>query len=107
MKFLILEDEAAASTRLQRMVMTLRPDATCLATLRGIDEAVQWFEDNPDVQIDVALVDIQLSDGLSFELFALVDITFPVIFTTAYDQYAIQVFQVHAIDYLLKPIKSK
>jgi DNA-binding LytR/AlgR family response regulator len=58
-------------------------------------------------KIDVAFVDIQLSDGLSFELFSLVEIPFPVIFTTAYDQYVLKAFQVHAIDYLLKPIKNE
>ncbi len=107
MKFLILEDEVAASMRLHRMILSLRPDATCLAILRGIDDALHWFAENDLAQIDVGFVDIQLSDGLSFELFALTDISFPVIFTTAYDKYAIQVFQVHTIDYLLKPIKHE
>jgi len=107
MKFLILEDEVAASSRLRRMIIALRPDAICLAILRGVDESIQWFSENAYTGIDVAFVDIQLSDGLSFELFQLVDIAFPVIFTTAYDQYAIQAFQVHTIDYLLKPIKQE
>ena len=105
MKFLILEDEIAASVRLHRMIKSLRPEAVCLATLRGVDEAVHWFAENGQNDVDVAFADIQLSDGLSFELFSLADIVFPVIFTTAFDQYAIQVFQVHTIDYLLKPIK--
>lgn len=105
MNFLILEDEIAASSRLQRMVLSLRPDAQCLATLRGVEEAVQWFSENDPGSVDVTFADIQLSDGLSFELFSLWDVASPVIFTTAYDQYALQVFQVHTIDYLLKPIK--
>lgn len=107
MKFLILEDEVAASMRLQRMIQSLRPESSCLAVLRGVEEALQWFAANDQKQVDVAFVDIQLSDGLSFELFTHLDVTFPVIFTTAYDQYAIQVFQVHTIDYLLKPIKQE
>ena len=107
MKFLILEDEVAASMRLHRMILSLRPESTCLAILRGVDDALHWFAANDPNQIDVAFIDIQLSDGLSFELFTHVDVTFPVIFTTAYDQYAIQVFQVHTIDYLLKPIKRE
>lgn len=106
MKFLILEDEVAASMRLQRMILALRPEATCLAILRGVDEAIHWFTEHEQDEVDVAFVDIQLSDGLSFEIFSLMDIVFPVIFTTAYDHYALQVFQVHTIDYLLKPIKQ-
>jgi DNA-binding LytR/AlgR family response regulator len=105
MKFLIIEDEVAASTRLKRMVTSIRPDAECLTELRGVDDAVHWFAAHGQAEIDVAFVDIQLSDGISFELFDLVDITFPVIFTTAYDHYVLRVFQVHTIDYLLKPIK--
>jgi DNA-binding LytR/AlgR family response regulator len=105
MRFLIIEDEIAASTRLKRMVTSLRPDSECLTELRGIDDAVHWLGANGQAGIDVGFVDIQLSDGISFELFDLVEITFPVIFTTAYDHYALRVFQVHTIDYLLKPIK--
>jgi DNA-binding LytR/AlgR family response regulator len=107
MRYLIFEDEIAASMRLQRLIQALRPASVCIAVLRGVDEALHWFDENDQAQIDVAFVDIQLSDGLSFELFTHMDITFPVIFTTAYDQYAIQAFQVHALDYLLKPIKQE
>lgn len=105
MKFLIIEDEMSASARLKRMILAIRPEATCLAELRGVEDALQWLQENGQGDIDAAFVDIQLSDGLSFELFDLVEVMFPVIFTTAYDHYAIQVFQVHTIDYLLKPIK--
>jgi DNA-binding LytR/AlgR family response regulator len=107
MRFLIIEDEATASARLKRMILELRPAATCLGELRGVEDAVHWFNEHSSETIDVAFVDIQLSDGVSFELFDLVEIPFPIIFTTAYDQYALQVFKVHTIDYLLKPIKQE
>lgn len=105
MRFLIIEDEPAAALRLKRMITTLRPDATCAAELRSVEEAVLWFAQHDQSHIDLAFADIQLGDGLSFEIFSHIEVTCPVIFTTAYDQYAIRAFQVHAIDYLLKPLK--
>jgi DNA-binding LytR/AlgR family response regulator len=107
MKFLILEDEVAASMRLHRMILSLAPDGNCLAVLRGVDDALQWFADHPEPELDVIFADIQLSDGISLEIFSHLDIPYPVIFTTAFDQYALQVFQVHTMDYLLKPIKME
>lgn len=106
MKFLIIEDEVTASTRLRRMVLALKPEGDCLAELRGVEDALAWIAEHGQDGVDVAFVDIQLSDGLSFELFESIEILFPVIFTTAYDHYALRVFQVHTIDYLLKPIKQ-
>ena len=106
LRFLIIEDEMAAGTRLRRMVQTLRPGSECLAELRGVEDTLDWLTTHGQAEVDVAFMDIQLSDGISFDLFNVVEITFPVIFTTAYDHYALQVFQVHTIDYLLKPIKA-
>lgn len=103
MRYLIIEDEPLAVKRLQNMMQTLRPQATLLGNWDTVQEAAQWLElhDAPDL----ILLDIHLADGSSFELFRRVKVACPIIFCTAYDQYALQAFQVNAIDYLLKPIK--
>ena len=105
MKILIIEDEEPAAKRLQKMVKEIEPVATVTDTIVSISSAIKWFAANelPDLIIS----DIQLSDGLSFEIFKAVEILCPVIFTTAYDQYAIEAFKVNSIDYLLKPIKKE
>jgi len=105
MRFLIIEDEIAASSRLRRMINSLKPEAECVAEVRGVADSLHWLNDHGQADVDVAFVDIQLSDGISFELFELVKFTIPVIFTTAYDEYVLRAFKVHTIDYLLKPIK--
>jgi DNA-binding LytR/AlgR family response regulator len=102
MKVLIIEDEAPASRRLQKILNEIDPSIEILACLESIDASVNWFRENKSY--DLILMDIQLSDGLSFEIFKNVEIQNPVIFTTAYDEYAIQAFKVNSIDYLLKPI---
>jgi DNA-binding LytR/AlgR family response regulator len=105
MTILIIEDEEPAFRRLQKMLKELEPGHILLQQIVSVTSAVKFFKENnaPDLIIS----DIQLSDGVSFEIFKQVDIKCPVIFTTAYDQYAIEAFKVNSIDYLLKPIKKE
>lgn len=102
---LIIEDEEPAANRLKKMVMELEPDAVILENIVSVTSAVAWLKQNPSPHLIFS--DIQLSDGLSFEIFKSVDVHCPVIFITAYDQYAIDAFKVNSIDYLLKPIKKE
>ena len=105
MTILIIEDEEPAYKRLQKMLKELEPGHTLLDQIVSVSSAVKWFKENDAP--DLIISDIQLSDGISFEIFKQVDIKCPVIFTTAYDQYAIEAFKVNSIDYLLKPVKKE
>lgn len=100
MKVIIIEDEKPSARRLQRMLENLNVKAETL--LHSVEESVAWFKENDHP--DLIFLDIQLSDGLSFEIFESVEIKSAVIFTTAYDEYALQAFKLNSIDYLLKPI---
>ncbi len=104
MKIVILEDELMASKRLRSIVSKLEPSAEILEVLDSVESAVAWFKKHPMPQL--IFMDIQLADGISFEIFNQVTITAPVIFTTAYDEYTLKAFKVNSIDYLLKPLKS-
>lgn len=100
LNIIIIEDEKPSARRLERMLGSLNLQATAL--LHSVEESMQWFDKNPAP--DLIFLDIQLSDGLSFEIFEALDIPSAVIFTTAYDEYALQAFKLNSIDYLLKPI---
>jgi DNA-binding LytR/AlgR family response regulator len=102
MKVLIIEDEINAAAYLETIIKKVRPAAEILAQLESVEDAVNWLHQHEHP--DLLFLDIQLADGLSFEIFKHVDVKSPVIFTTAYDQYAIEAFKVNSIDYLLKPI---
>ncbi len=102
MKVLIVEDEKPAARRLEALLRQQDPSAEVLGQLSSVERAVAWFAQHPAP--DLVFMDIQLSDGLSFSIFERVSVQSPVIFTTAYDQYAIQAFRVNSVDYLLKPI---
>lgn len=104
MKILIIEDENLAARKLEKMIKDLEPKAEIMACITCIETALEWFEENPEP--DLIISDIQLLDGLSFEIFEQVKTKAHVIFTTAFNQYAIDAFQVNAIDYLLKPIQK-
>lgn len=104
MKILIIEDEQAAVRRLEKLLKDIDPQLEVIAALSSIESAVEWVQQHPAP--DVILMDIHLADGSSFAIFEQVDIASPVIFTTAYDEYALKAFKVSAIDYLLKPIKQ-
>lgn len=105
MRVLLIEDEEPAAKRLQKMLKEIAPEIDVVNHIVSVSSAVKWFSENPVP--DLVISDIQLSDGLSFEIFKTVDLTCPVIFTTAYDQYAIEAFKVNSVDYLLKPIKKE
>ena len=101
---LIIEDEEPAAKRLQKMLKEIEPEANVLDNIVSVSSGLKWFKENPSP--DLIFSDIQLSDGLSFEIYKKTELLCPVIFTTAYDQYAIEAFKVNSIDYLLKPIKK-
>lgn len=101
---LIIEDEEPAARRLYKLIKEVVPDVQLLDTIVSVSSAIVWLNNNPHP--DLIFSDIQLSDGITFEIFKNVHIDCPVIFTTAYDQYAIEAFKVNSIDYLLKPVKK-
>lgn len=103
MRTLIVEDEPYARKELIRLLEETGRSMDIVASLDSVEDSVEWLQMNP--MPDLIFMDIQLADGLSFEIFRKVDITVPVIFTTAFDHYAIQAFKVNSVDYLLKPIK--
>ena len=100
MNVIIIEDEKPSARRLHRMLTALDMEAETM--LHSVEESIAWFKNNEHP--DLIFLDIQLSDGLSFEIFEAIDIKSAVIFTTAYDEYALQAFKLNSIDYLLKPI---
>ncbi|MGG8495137.1 LytR/AlgR family response regulator transcription factor [Tenacibaculum sp. TC6] len=100
MKVVIIEDEKPAARRLQRMLAVFNLNITQM--LHSVEEAINWFQQNEHP--DLIFLDIQLSDGLSFEIFEEVPVKSAIIFTTAYDEYALKAFKLNSIDYLLKPI---
>ncbi len=104
MKVLIIEDEIRASQQLQAMLQKHFPEVKVLEVLESVEDSVEWFQLHTSP--DLILMDIQLADGLSFEIFQKTNVEAPVIFTTAYDQYSIKAFKVNSIDYLLKPIQE-
>lgn len=102
MNILIIEDEKPAAKRLVKLLQGHFPEDELIGNIDSVARAAAWLSENPDP--DLIFCDIQLADGISFEIFEQTPVKSPVIFTTAFDQYAIQAFQVNAIDYLLKPI---
>ena len=102
---LIIEDETAAAKNLRSVLKSVTPDAQIIETIDTVVDAVEWFQTNPAP--DLIFMDIHLSDGESFKIFEKVEVSAPVIFTTAYDQYALKAFQTSGIDYLLKPIQEE
>lgn len=103
MNVIIIEDEKPAARRLGRLLSEL--DVAVSTMLHSVEESITWFQENEHP--DLIFLDIQLSDGLSFEIFDVVDVQSAIIFTTAYDEYALQAFKLNSIDYLLKPIDDE
>lgn len=103
-KYLLIEDERFAYEEIKRMMQRLRPDYQLAGWAESVEQAVLLLKQGA---IDLIIVDIRLSDGISFEIFEQVQVDAPIIFTTAYDEYAIKAFKVNSIDYLLKPIEEK
>jgi DNA-binding LytR/AlgR family response regulator len=102
MKILLIEDEKPAARRLVQLITAQLPEAEIYGNLDTVTSAVEWLNKNPHP--DLIFLDIQLADGISFEIFEKVKVTAPIIFCTAYDQYAIKAFKLNSIDYLLKPV---
>lgn len=105
MKVVIVEDEKPAAERLERMLLKADPDIIVTAKLESVSESINWLHAHE--RPDLIFLDIQLDDGISFEIFESVKPDVPIIFTTAYDQYAIKAFEVNSVDYLLKPIEEE
>ncbi len=104
MKALIIEDETLIARELKNKIATVAPDVQVLEILPSLKTANKWFMENAEP--DLLFADIQLSDGVSFEIFERYELKCPVIFTTAYDDYAIRAFKVNGVDYLLKPVDT-
>ena len=105
MKTLIIEDETAAARNLEEILADIEPDAEVLGVLESVSESVEWLRTHPSP--DLLFMDIHLADGDSFRIFEAVEVTAPVVFTTAYDRYALEAFKVNSIDYLLKPLNER
>ena len=103
MKVLIIEDETTASENLVEMLKEIDPSIEVLHVLESVQQTIRWLSTNPAP--DLIFMDIHLSDGSAFTLFSQIDVQTPIVFTTAYDQYALDAFTVNSIDYLLEPIK--
>lgn len=104
MKVIIIEDEYAAAQNLKAVIKEVMPDIKIIAVLESIEESVHWLQNNEHP--DLAFFDIHLADGHSFEILEKTNVSFPVIFTTAYNEYAIEAFKFNSIDYILKPVNS-
>ncbi len=105
MKVLIVEDEELAVKKIRKTLAAVDPEAEVVGVTDSIVSTINWIEENPSP--DVILMDIELSDGQSFEIFNRVAVKSPVIFTTSYDEYALKAFKVNSVDYLLKPIQKE
>lgn len=104
MKVVIIEDEKLAADRLEEMINEIDTSISIIANLTSVEQSIKWLRNSKP---DLVFLDIQLEDGLSFSIFEKVQIDVPIVFTTAYDQYAIRAFKLNSIDYLLKPIKKE
>lgn len=104
-RVIIVEDETAAVVNLRSMLTAVMGDVEVVAVLESVEESVEYFSKRPSA--DIVFMDIHLADGDSFRIFGSVDIEIPIIFTTAYNEYAIEAFKVNSIDYLLKPYKEE
>lgn len=102
MKVLVIEDEHPASQKLIRLLKEVDSEIEVIDVLRSVEQSVNWFSENQCPEL--IFMDIQLEDGLCFEIFEKIRIELPIIFTTAYDEYALKAFKVNSIDYLLKPV---
>lgn len=104
MRILIIEDEAPAAKRLIKLLEDLIPDMQLMERLDSVEQSIQFLKNDP--ALDLIFMDIQLADGLSFDILTTIKIQAPIIFTTAFDQYTLKAFKVNSIDYLLKPIDA-
>lgn len=105
MKLIIIEDEAPAFRRLEKILLEIDPSIDILEVFDTVEDSVKWLKNH--THPDLALMDIQISDGISFQIFDQIEVKCPVIFITAFDEYLLRAFKVNSIDYLLKPIKKE
>jgi two-component system response regulator LytT len=105
MNILIVEDEDLAVKKIQKTLSSVDSEAVITGITDSIKSTVEWLQQHP--QPDLILMDIELADGQSFEIFNLVEVKSPVVFTTSYDEYALKAFKVNSIDYLLKPVQKE
>ena len=105
MRVLIIEDETAAAQNLTAILKQEAPEMEIITILESVEESIEWLQSNPHP--DLLFMDIHLADGDSFRILDRVEVSAPIIFTTAYDQYALEAFRVNSIDYLLKPINAE
>ncbi|MEI6060774.1 MAG: LytTR family DNA-binding domain-containing protein [Bacteroidota bacterium] len=105
MNVVILEDESRAASHLERLILKVAPEMKVVAKFESVRDAVPYLKTNTEVALIFS--DVQLADGLSFEIFGQVNVKCPIIFTTAYDHYAIEAFKTNGIDYLLKPVEEE
>lgn len=105
MKVLLIEDEVLAQQQIIHYISEISPESVIVGTIAGVEEGLEWFKSHP--MPDMIISDIKLNDGLCFGIFKQVDIKVPIIFTTAFDQYAIQAFELNSIGYLLKPVNKQ
>jgi two-component system, LytTR family, response regulator LytT len=104
MQVLIIEDEMLLAKRLQKMLFSIEPGFQVAGITQGVGESVQWIQQNPAP--DLVFMDVELADGQSFDIFKHVEFDVPIIFTTAYNEFAVKAFKLNSIDYLLKPINE-
>ena len=105
MRVIIFEDEKLASERLIQLLRQIKPEAEVLTSMKSVEAGILWLQNHDEPELIIS--DIQLLDGTSFEIFEQVKVNCPVIFTTAYDDFAIKAFEVNSVDYLLKPIQKE
>jgi DNA-binding LytR/AlgR family response regulator len=105
MNILIIENEIPAADKIVKLLKKIDKSTTILGVIETVEEAINRFQEKP--QPDLVLMDIQLDDGLCFEIFETIDVDIPIIFTTAYDEYTLKAFKVNSVDYLLKPIDEE
>ena len=104
MRVLIIEDEYSVARDLCDILLEINPEIEILAILETVRDTVDWIDNNEHP--DIGFFDIRIADGISFEIFEKSNVSFPIVFTTAYDEYALKAFKVNSIDYLIKPIKK-
>jgi DNA-binding LytR/AlgR family response regulator len=105
MNILIIEDEPQAAQRLEKLIKSILPQSKILTSIDSVKKSVLWLKSNSTPEL--IFMDIQLADGISFQIFDQVEVKSPVIFTTAYDEYALKAFKVNSIDYILKPVDDQ
>lgn len=105
MRILVIEDEHYAAKRIEKLISTHIPDAIILDVIDTVQHAVEWLSSHVEPQL--IFMDIQLADGISFQIFEKIKVNCPIIFTTAYDEYALKAFEINSVDYLLKPIEEE